>query len=503
MDSNQTLKPMQQYSLEDEHKNPNLEQRVLSAISKHPQIYWELDPPGRHFACFRDSYEDLKERIRRTEETAIEEDPDPVDPPEVAEETDPAEDPKAAVEELKELAHLRDLARLEETVAEGLQKREDPASILKETEETAAKLRSGFEADRAGRLRSTGDILSDLLEEAEEARQHFQETGEEVRGVETGIEEIDDVLGGLKGGEVTYLAGPPGVGKTSLALQIAAEVSDNGTPVLFVSFENSPSSLALKGMSHVGGVNPTDVRRGRVALSKTKDAAEAWKQKARNLWILEGRGDLSPSHLRGKARRTVAKVPEADRCLVVVDYIQRYAKACTSLRGAGSARERVEVMSSRLQDMAGRLSSPVLSIASQNRSAGYGGDGGSSASMSTLKESGDLEYDADVVAILSEDPEREVGPDAKAVNFVLPKNRNGEADAVVELVFRPDRGTMRPVSRRSESGGPAGTEDVEEPVDANVPSGPDSGGQQTFVDRKASAGGHGDVPGGPEMEAPF
>src|SRR5438445_12112839 len=108
-----------------------------------------------------------------------------------------------------------------------------------------------------------------------------------------------------------------------------------------------------------------------------------------------------------------------------------------------------------LRELALGLRSPVLALASQNRSAGNYGNGKGSAALDSLKESGDLEYAADVVVFLTEAQERMATPPARAVEPTVPEHRPGDTGQV-GLIFRPYPGTMReeaqpsacPVTRR-------------------------------------------------------
>lgn len=433
---------MGQVNLSDEHTDPQLERRFLATLSRDPSLYWELDPREELFSEYAEDFTARKE--------AIESEADPPGPPEDCESVG---DPQAALSRLRELRKRRELAGLEEALARRLNDPDDPAgAILEDLEEEAAQIRSELGAGTAGTLRENEDVVSQVLTEAEEAREHYQATGDPIRGVKTGISRLDEITGGLRAG-LTILSGGPGIGKTTLALQLGADAAAEGVPVLYVTFENSPRQLVLKGMGRVGDVNPKDVRRGTVPLKETKAAARKWRQKANRLSFIEGRSDLSPGQIRGKARRLLARY-EADRCLVVVDYLQLYAKAANELDGSDGLRERVERMGQRLREVSMQLRSPVLAISSQSRSAGY--SGGGSADLDTLKESGDLEYGADVVAILTEPDDRQATDPASPVNLTVAKNRNGETGRV-ELIFRPDRGTMRPESYHDEAPGQPGT----------------------------------------------
>jgi replicative DNA helicase len=141
--------------------------------------------------------------------------------------------------------------------------------------------------------------------------------------------------------------------------------------------------------------------------------------------------------------------------LLIVDYLQLYAKAAEDLRHLRSLREKVEIMGNGLRDLGMRLRSPVLALASQHRGAGYGSGG--SASLDTLKESGDLEYSADAVAFLTEAEDRMETAPARALDLTVSKNRHGETGKL-DLVFRPDLGEMRPKAKRDDPrGGPSGS----------------------------------------------
>jgi len=421
---------MQSFDLTSEHVDPQAEQKFLASLSERPALYWELDPRPALFTEHGQAFQDLSAAIEAEEE-----------PPETPGGWTPAGDPEGALGRLKDLWQRRELAGLQEALAERMSSGEPAEAILEDLEEEAAQIRGELTGGAAGDLQDNADVTAAVLEEAKEAREHYQATGDPIRGVKTGIGRLDEITGGLQPG-LTILSGGPGIGKTTLALQIGADAASEGVPTLYVTFENSPRQLVLKGMGRVGGVNPKEVRRGTVPLKETKAAAKEWREKGRRLSFIEGRSDLSPGQIRGKARRWMNRFA-ADRCLVVVDYLQLYAKAAQELDGSDTLRERVERMGQRLRELAMQLRSPVLAIASQNRGAKYS-DGGR-ANLDTLKESGDLEYGADVVGILTEPDDRQATDPAAAVDLTVAKNRNGETGRV-ELIFRPDRGTMRPES---------------------------------------------------------
>ena len=234
------------------------------------------------------------------------------------------------------------------------------------------------------------------------------------------------------------------MGKTTLALQLAAAATRD-VPVVVVTFEHAPENLTLKALCARAGVNPRDVQRGYADLAKLRAAATAWEPVAQRLAVIEGSSQLTVAQVRAQALRAMRQ-HQAERCLVVVDYLQLWAKVAEDLRGNFSVRERVDMLGGLLRELALQLRSPVLALASQNRGAGNYGNGKGSAALDSLKESGDLEYAADVVLFLTEAQERLATPPARAVELTVAKNRHGDTGKV-GLIFRPDLGTLREEAR--------------------------------------------------------
>jgi replicative DNA helicase len=282
-----------------------------------------------------------------------------------------------------------------------------------------------------------------VLVDAEARRLQREATGSAVLGVPTGLGQLDHLLGGLNDG-LHLLAGPPGMGKTTLALQIAAAATQE-VPVVVVTFEHAPENLTLKLLCARAGVNPRDVQRGYADLAKLRMAAEAWQPRAARLAVVEGGSQLAVAQVRAQAQRALRQ-HQAERCLVVVDYLQLWAKVADDLRGNVSVRERVDMLGGLLRELALGLRGPVLALASQNRSAGNYGNGKGTAALDSLKESGDLEYAADVVLFLTEAQERLATPPARAVDLTVAKNRHGDTGKL-GLIFRPDLGLLREEAR--------------------------------------------------------
>jgi len=425
---------MQTYHLADEFTDPTAEQALLASLAAAPVCYWELGDAlsADLFPMEAATWQALVLALDAGHPAAV-----PADWP-------PAADPAATTQRLRDLAQRRLLAAAQERLAQALFDETTPATdIVTLLEAEALRVQAALHEPTAGRLQWASVLLPAVLADAEARRLQREATGRAVLGVPTGLPQLDHLLGGLTDG-LHLLAGPPGMGKTTLALQLAA-VATQEVPVVVVTFEHAPENLTLKLLCARAGVNPRDVQRGYADLGKLRAAAAAWEPVAQRLAVVEGSSQLTVAQVRAQARRAMRQ-HQTERCLVVVDYLQLWAKVAEDLRGQFSVRERVDMLGGLLRELALGLRSPVLALASQNRSAGNYGAGKGSAALDSLKESGDLEYAADVVLFLTEAQERLATPPARAVELTVAKNRHGDTGKL-GLIFRPDLGTMREEAR--------------------------------------------------------
>jgi hypothetical protein len=155
---------MGRFNLTDDHIDPQLERQFLATLSREPSLYWELAPTEELFHEYGQAFQDLSGAIEAEEE-----------PPETPEDWTAAADPESALKKLRDLWQRYELARLEEALARRLNDPDDPApAILEDLEEEAAQIRNEIQSGDGGTLRENEDVVSDVLEEAKEAREHFQ-----------------------------------------------------------------------------------------------------------------------------------------------------------------------------------------------------------------------------------------------------------------------------------------------------------------------------------------
>ncbi len=425
---------MQSYHLMDEFIDRTAEHALLASLTQIPTLYWDLIDmlSPDLFPTEATAWKHLVEAIELEHR------------PMLSADWSPAADPRATAERLRDLYQRRLLAATQERLAQALFDDAKPvADIATLLEEETLRVQTALRSADASHLQWASALLPTVLADAEARRLQREATGRAVLGVPTGLMQLDHLLGGLNDG-LHLLAGPPGMGKTTLALQIAAAATPE-VPVVVVTFEHAPENLTLKLLCARAGVNPRDVQRGYADLAKLRTAAAAWQPIAERLAVVEGSSQLTVAQVRAQARRAMRQ-HHSERCLIVVDYLQLWAKVAEDLRGNFAVRERVDMLGGLLRELALGLRSPVLALASQNRSAGNYGTGKGSAALDSLKESGDLEYAADVVLFLTDAPDRGATPPARAVELTVAKNRHGETGKL-GLIFRPDLGVMREEAR--------------------------------------------------------
>ncbi|MDP9474834.1 MAG: DnaB helicase C-terminal domain-containing protein [Actinomycetota bacterium] len=425
---------MKRYGLADRFRDNDLERGVLATISRDSKLYWTLldSLPAGVFAGEGEAWGRVRDAVEKDASADVLAEAVPAEWP-------PSTDPTGDTERLADLHQRRLLAATQERLAEALNDEHVTASELAQRlEEEALKAQRAIRELDSGRLQLASALARSVVDDARQRYDARQQTGKPVMGIKTGIGKLDEITGGLEDG--LYLLGAaPGFGKTTLATQVSGAVAREGDPVVYVSFENSAQNLVAKMLCARSGLNSRDVRRGNADPDRLARAATELAPVLDRIAVVEGTGRLTVAEVRGRALQMRHRTGR-DKCLIVVDYLQLWAKASAELRGMVSARERVEALAGELRQLATRLKSPVLAIVSQNRAQGdYGANGKGAPTLDSLKESGDLEYAADVVMFLHPAKDRPVMEPTRAVDLSVAKNRNGELGKV-ELVFRANIG---------------------------------------------------------------
>ena len=297
-------------------------------------------------------------------------------------------------------------------------------------------------------LEATQRLAGTAKTEGEELDAYFadleanQANGRDFLGLDTGFSHLNRIINGLTPG-LYILGAMPSTGKTTFAKQIADQLVERcpDAACLFVSLEQSKEELRIKTLSRLSGVENRDLQRGRLdvqsaAWGKVVEAKDSFACFAGRMQVLEGDRLTTVDRIR-LAGLQLRQKTQAGRLLIVVDYLQ----ILPSDKDFGDIRQKVNFVTSELRRIGRDLDAPVLAIASVNR-ASYNSKRGE---MDAFKESGDVEFSADVAMILVDDPDKKkdsanylgVMRSNRRVFLDVVKNRNGERSRV-ELDFYPE-----------------------------------------------------------------
>jgi replicative DNA helicase len=259
-------------------------------------------------------------------------------------------------------------------------------------------------------------------------------------GLATGIDDYDRLAGGFYGGELIVLAARPGDGKTSLATQIAVYGAEREQRALIVTCEMGASELALRSIAGDATVRSVDIRAGTLTddeLDRLVQAADAFGALPLHLLDLP---TASVAHIRRAAKQLKRK---AGLSLVVCDYLGLLAPTDRRI----PRHEQIGQLTRDLKALARDLDLPLLLLAQLNREAANAKNG--KPKLSQLRESGNIEQDADVVLFLHR-PEaaNPKDPDVQnVVELIVAKNRNGPTFDT-ELYFDRERTRFGTLTRR-------------------------------------------------------
>lgn len=237
--------------------------------------------------------------------------------------------------------------------------------------------------------------------------------------VSTPFSELTDYLdGGFLGGQLVYIGARPGVGKTALAMEIARAAAGQGRAVLIVSREMTNLALGRRLLSQDARVLASGIKKGDLS-------PEGWQA----LSASASRLTVSPMWLTDRVM-TLAQINAVLSTqpveLLIVDYLQ-LMRAPIEIR---ERRHQVEYVSHGLKTLALQYQIPVVCLSSLSRPTQLRGDGEEPRpTMASLRESGELEHDADIILLLH----RQRG--SLVATCFVEKNRDGRIGRV-NLIFR-------------------------------------------------------------------
>ena len=258
------------------------------------------------------------------------------------------------------------------------------------------------------------EILPDVLDRLGE----MSESETHLPGLSTGLLAIDRKIMGLNRSDLILLAARPGMGKTSLALNIALNAARNQETVAVFSLEMSKEQLTTRLLSAEALVRNRCLNTGELSEQDWEKIAESTVTISRMNILMDDDPLVSVADMNAKCRRI------DNLGLVVVDYLQLMRSAGKKY-GNENRQQVVSEMSRMLKIMAKELDVPVLCLSQLSRANEKRED--KRPQLSDLRESGAIEQDADVVMFLYRDGYyNEDADDPNLAECIVAKNRHGE-----------------------------------------------------------------------------
>jgi len=268
--------------------------------------------------------------------------------------------------------------------------------------------------------------VKSALAESFDRLDELHKQGEGLRGMPTGFKDLDDALAGMQKSNLIILASRPGLGKTSLSLNIAQNLAvKHKRPVGFFSLEMSKEELVDRLLVAQADIDAWKLKTGKLAEDDFTKLSNAMGELAEAPLFIDDTPALSIMEMRTKARRLQV---ESGVDLLVVDYLQ-----LARSRQLENRVQEVSEITQGLKNLARELKVPVLALSQLSRAVEQRG-GQKRPQLSDLRESGSIEMDADVVMFLWKEDEE------KQENIVLDiaKHRNGPLKTI-NLFFKGDR----------------------------------------------------------------
>ncbi len=346
---------------------------------------------------------------------------------------------------------LPDLGRVERYVEIVKERSVRRRLVLACHEITAGCLQGGMDASTA--LGEAEKLIFGLGEEAtqrgfsslsqiyEDAVATLEERAGGVLGLPTGFYDWDRMTQGLVSGNLIIIAGRPGMGKTSFALNVAQHVAiREQKSVGIFSLEMGEQELVLRVLSSESDLPFSNVRSGKLSKGQWTQLYDTIRRTTGSPLFIDDSPNPSLLEIASKTRRLKA---EKGLDLVIIDYLQ-----LMSAGGKYESRQlEISAISRGLKQLAKDLEIPVISLSQLSRQPERRA-GDHRPQLADLRESGSIEQDADMVCFIYRDElYNKDDPDNKGMaELIISKHRNGET-GIVEMVFMGENTTFRNLDR--------------------------------------------------------
>lgn len=243
-----------------------------------------------------------------------------------------------------------------------------------------------------------------------------------ITGLPSGYKQLDQITSGFQNSDLVILAARPSMGKTALALSLAAHAAAEGHTVGFFSLEMSAEQLTLRLLSMESAIPHHNIRNATITSDEWLLLTSVAGSMAERKFFIDDTAMLSVMDLRAKARKLKM---EHQLSMLVIDYLQ----LIQSLQRYENRHQEVSEISRSLKALAKELNIPIIACAQLSRAVDNRMD--KRPMLSDLRESGAIEQDADLIMFLYRDvvynPETE---HPNSAELIIGKQRNGPTGTV-------------------------------------------------------------------------
>ncbi len=326
---------------------------------------------------------------------------------------------------LKDNSLLRQLAEAASDITEQIQKHSETGqNMLDLAEQRIYSIRH----DQAAKgLTPISEVLIDVYDHLEE----LASSDSDIPGLSTGLHDLDAAIAGLNRSDLILLAARPGMGKTSMALNILLHAGKkSGKKIAFFSLEMSREQLAMRLISGECFVDNKKLITGRLDSDDWDKIASASDVLTQSTILLDDDSTVTVADILARCRRV------EDLGLIIVDYLQLMQSAGGRTRPGDNRQNIVTEISRSLKLMAKELNVPVLCLSQLSRANERRED--KRPMLSDLRESGAIEQDADIVLFLyREGYYNKAAENPNLAECIVAKNRHGET-RTVNLQWLPE-----------------------------------------------------------------
>jgi replicative DNA helicase len=296
---------------------------------------------------------------------------------------------------------------------------------------------------KADTVLSVHDAVDIALQQSYDAYQ----TGTGLSGISSGYRWIDSMTGGLSPEDYFVIGARPSMGKTMLSSWMAMNMAKNGTGVAYFTLETSSVSLGRRALSSLSGISANDIKIGNMTEEQFVQCGRIKQDLKQYPLYFDAPTRFTPSKLLTNMRRFIR---ERECKIAFVDYVQ-LMKPDERTRGRY---EEITSISADFRNVLRELGVPIVFLAQLNREAAKRSGGSRKPELHDLKESGQIEQDANVVLLLhreeaylaKEEPQFYTGKDVEE------RKRSEAAYARWEAAMERERGKVDIIIAKNKDG---------------------------------------------------